>query len=140
MQLMTLRAKSPEVVTTIERVEVESDTCKLALEKFSTRLDQSRKETRCLRSQLTGLRFKYQDVEQRLTKVTEHATHIQLVSRDHDDLIERLGLFESESLERNDQLNDSDFVLPFGNPCPTETTDDHLASQTLTSHAVRRSI
>ena len=35
MQLMTLKAKSPEVVTRIERVEVESDTCKLALEKWT---------------------------------------------------------------------------------------------------------
>ena len=35
MQLMTLKATSPEVITKIDRVEVESDTCKLALEKFS---------------------------------------------------------------------------------------------------------
>ena len=55
MQLITLRAKSPEVVTRIERVEVESDTCKckLALEKCSTSLDENQKETRCLQSQLT---------------------------------------------------------------------------------------
>ena len=42
MQLMTLKTKSPEVVTRIERVEVESDTYKLALEKM---LDQSRTES-----------------------------------------------------------------------------------------------
>ena len=39
MQLMTLEAKSPKVVTRIERVEVESETCKLALEKCSTSLE-----------------------------------------------------------------------------------------------------
>ena len=78
MQLMTLRAKSPEVITRIERVEVESDTCKLALEKCSASLEQSREETRCLRSQLTALGNKYQDMEQRLA--TEHAANLQLVS------------------------------------------------------------
>ena len=140
MQLMTLKAKSPEVVTRIERVEVESDTCKLALEKCSTSLDQRRKETNCLRSQLTALGIKYKDVEQRLSKATEQAAHLQLVSRDHNELTERLILLESESVERNDQLNNSDTVLPFGGPCPIDTTDDRVASQTLTSHAVRRSI
>ena len=49
-QLMTLKAKSPQVVTRVELVEVESDTCKLALEKCSTSLYQSRKETTCLQS------------------------------------------------------------------------------------------
>ena len=78
-------------------------------------------------------------MEQRVTKATGHVTHLQLVSRDHGKLTERLELLESESLERNDQLNDSDTVLPFGNPYPIDTTDDHLASQTLTSHVVRRS-
>ena len=58
-QLMTLKAKKPEVVTRIERIEVESDTCILALEKCSASLDQSRKEARCLRSQLTALGNKY---------------------------------------------------------------------------------
>ena len=77
-------------------------------------------------------------MEQRLAKATEHAANLQLVSRDHDELTERL--LESESVERNDQLNDSATVLPFGNPCPMETTDDRLASQTPTSHADRRSI
>ena len=142
MQLMTLKGKSPEVVSRIERVEVESDTCKLALEKRSTSLHQSRKETRCLRTQLTALRNKYQEVEQRLTKATEQAAHFQLVSRDHDEitLTERLRLLESESVERNNQLNDSDTMLPFDNPCPIGTTNDRVASQTLMSHAVRRSI
>ena len=55
MQLTTLTAKSPEVVTRIKRVEVESATCKLALEKCSASLDQSRNETRCLQSQLKAL-------------------------------------------------------------------------------------
>ena len=140
MQLMTLKTKSPQVVTRIERVEVESHTCKLALEKCSASLDQSRKETRCLRSQLTALGNKYQEVEQRLSKATEHAANLQPVCRDHDELTGRLRLLESESVERNDQLNDSDTVLPFGGPCTIETTDDSVASQTLTSHAVRRSI
>ena len=140
MQLMTLKAKSPEIVTSIERVEVESDTCKLALEKCSASLDQNRKETRCLQSQLMALGNKYQDVEQRPTKATEHAANLQPVCRDHDKLTGRLRLLESESVGINDQLNDSDTVLPFGNPCPIETTDDHLASQTLTSHVVCRSI
>ena len=140
MQLMTLRAKTPEVVTRIERVEVGSDTCKLALEKCSASLDQSRKETRCLRSQLTALGNKYQEVEQRLSKAMEHAANLQPVCIDHDELTGRLRLLESESVERNDQLNDSDTVLPFGGPCTIETTDDRVASQTLTSHAVCRSI
>ena len=64
----------------------------------------------------------------------------QLVSRDHDELTKRLRLLESERVEINDQLNDSETVLPFGNPCPIETTDDRLASKTLTNHAVCRSI
>ena len=34
MQLTTLKATFLEVITNIDRVEVESDTCKLALEKF----------------------------------------------------------------------------------------------------------
>ena len=140
VQLMSLKAKSPEVVTRIEWVEVESDTCKLSLEKCSTSLDQSRKETGCLRSQLTALGNKYQDVEQRLSKATEQAAHLQLVSRDHKELTERLRLLESESVERNDQLNNSDTVLPFGGPLSIDTTDDRVSSQTLTSHAVRRSI
>ena len=76
MQLMTLNAKSPEVVTRTERVEVESDTCKLALDKCSASLDQSGEETRCLRPQLTALGNKHQDVEQRLTKATEHAANL----------------------------------------------------------------
>ena len=139
MQLMTLKAKSPKVVTRIERVEVESETCKLALEKCSTSLEQSQKEARCLRSQLTALGNKYQDVKQRLTKATEHDAHLQLVSRDHDELTERLRLLESDSVDRNDQLNDSDTVLQLANPCPNRTTDDRVASQTMTSHAVRRS-
>ena len=92
----------------------ESDTCKLALEKFSASIYQSRKETRCLRSQLTALGNKYQDVEQRMTKATEQAANIQLVSGDHDELTERQRLFEYESVERIDQLNDSDTVLPVG--------------------------
>ena len=71
---------------------------------------------------------KYQDVEQRLTKATEHAANLQPVCRDHDELTGRLRLLESESVDRNDQLNDSDTVLPFGKSCPIETTDDHLAS------------
>ena len=79
-------------------------------------------------------------MEQRLTKATEQAANLQLVSRDHDELTERQRLFEYESVERNDQLNYSDTVLPFGNPCPIETTDDRLISQTPTNHAVRRSI
>ena len=137
---MTLKAKSPQVVTRIERVEEESDTCKLAPEKYSASLDQSRKENRCLRSQLTALGNKYQGVEQRLSKATEQTAHLQLVSRDNDELSERLRLLESESVEINDQLNNSDNVLPFGGPCPIETTDDRVAYQTLTSHAVRRSI
>ena len=140
MQLMTLRAKSPEVTTRIERVEVESDTCKLALEKCSASLEQSREETRCLRSQLTALGNKYQDVEQRQMKAKEQAAHLQLVSRDHDKLTERLRLFEYESVERNGQQNNYDTVLPFGGPSTIETTYDRVASQTLTSHAVRRSI
>ena len=45
---------------------------------------------------------KYQDVEQRLAEPTEQAAHLQLVSRDHDELIERLRPLESESVERND--------------------------------------
>ena len=140
MQLMTLKAKSPEVVTRIERVEVESDTCKLAPDNCSTSLDQSRKATRCLRSQLTALGNKYQDVEQRLSKATEQAAHLQLVCRDHNELTERLRLLDSESVERNDQLNNSYTMLPFGGPCPIDTTDDRVASQTLTNHVVRRSI
>ena len=103
MQLMTLKAKSPQVVTRIERIEVESHTCKLALEKCSASLDQSRTETRCLRSQLTALGNKYQEVEQRLSKATEHAANLQPVCRDHDELTGRLRLLESESVERNDQ-------------------------------------
>ena len=71
MQLMTLKAKSPKVVTRTERVEVESDTCKPALEKCSASLEQSQKETRGLRSQLTALGNKYHDVKQRLAKATE---------------------------------------------------------------------
>ena len=55
MQLLTLKDLSPEVATRAERVDVESDTCKLALEQCSSSLDQSQKETRCLRSQLTAL-------------------------------------------------------------------------------------
>ena len=140
MQLMTLKAKSPEAVTRIERVEVESDTCKLALEKCSANLDQSRKETRCLQSKVAALGNKYQDVEQRLAKVMEHTANLQPFCRDHDELTGRLRLLESESVERNDQLNDSDTVLLFGDPCPIETTDDHLASRTLTNHVVCRSI
>ena len=139
MQLMTLKAKSPEVVTRIERVEVESDKCKLALEKFSASLDQSRKETRCLRLQLTSLGNKYQDVEQRLAEQTEQAAHLQLVSRDHDELIERLRPLEYESVERNDQLNDSDTAPPPPNVCPFGITDDRMASQNLMSHTVRQS-
>ena len=79
-------------------------------------------------------------MEQRLTKATEHAANLQLLSRDHDELTERLLLRESESVERNDQLNDFDTVLSFSNPCPIDTTDDRLASQTLTNRAVCRSI
>ena len=111
MQLMTLKAKSTEVATRIERVEVESDTCKLALGECSTSLDQSRKETRCLESQLMALGNKYQDVEQRLTKATEHAANLQPVCRGNDELTGRLRLLETESVERNDQLNDSDTVF-----------------------------
>ena len=124
MQLTTLKAKSPEVATRIERVEVELGTCTLALEKCSTSLDKSRKETRCLRSQLTALGNKYQDVEHRLKKATEQAAHLQLVSRHHDERTERLRLLESESVERSDQLNDADTVLPLPKPCPITTTDD----------------
>ena len=75
-----------------------------------------------------------------MSKATEQAAHLQLVSRDHDELTEILRLPESESGEGNDQLNNPDTVLPFGGPYPIETTDDRVASQTLTSHAVRRSI
>ena len=139
MQLMALKAKSPKIVTRIERVEVESDTCKLALEKCSTSLEQSQKETRWLRSQLTVLGNKYHDVKQRLTKATEQDAYLQLVSRDHDELTERLRLLESEGEDTNDQLKDSGTVLSLANPCPIRTTDDRVASQTLTSHAVRRS-
>ena len=119
---------------------MESDTCKLALEKCSTSLDQSRKETKCLQSQLTALGNKYLDVEQGLSNATEQAARLQLVSRYHNELTERLRLLESESVERNGQQNNSDTVLPFGGPCTIETTDDRVASQTLTSHVVCRSI
>ena len=71
---------------------IESDTCKLALEKCSTSPDQSQKETKCLRSKLTALGNKYKDVEQRLSKATEQAAHLQLVSRNHNALTERLLL------------------------------------------------
>ena len=74
---------------------------------------QSRTESEgdeCLRSQLMALGNKYQDVEQRLTEATEHAANLRLVPRDHTELTERLRLLESESVERNDQLNDSDTV------------------------------
>ena len=60
-----------QVVTRIERVEVESDTCKIALEKCSTSLSYSQKETRCLRSQMTTLDNKNKDVEHRLTEATQ---------------------------------------------------------------------
>ena len=122
----------------IERIEVESGTCKLALEKCSTSLDQSQKETICLRSKLTALGNKYQDVEQRLSKATEQAAHLQLVSRNHDELTERLRLPDCESLERNDQVNNSDTELPFDGPSTIETTDGRVESQTMRSHAVRR--
>ena len=92
-----------------------------------------------MRSQLTALGNKYQDLKQRITKATEHDAHPQLVSRDHDELTERLRLLESDSVDRNDQLNDSDTVLQLANPCPNRTTDYRVASQTMTSHAVRRS-
>ena len=82
----------------------------------------------CLRSQPTALGNEYQEVEQRLSKAMEQDAHLQLVSRDHDELTERLRLLESESGERNDQLNNSDTVLPFDGQCPIETTDDRVAS------------
>ena len=78
-------------------------------------------------------------MEQRLSKATEQDAHIQLDSRDHDELTERLILLEYASFDRNNQLNDSDTVLQLANPCPIRTADDRVASQTLTSHAVRRS-
>ena len=137
-QLMTLKGKKPEVVTRIERIEVESDTCKLALEKCSASLDQSRKETMCLRSQLTALGNKYQDVEQRLAKAMEQDAHRQLVSRDHDKLAERLH--ECENVERNDRLKYTDTVSPLADPWAIRTTDDHVSFQALTSQAVRQSI
>ena len=74
------------------------------------------------------------------SKATEQAAHLQLVSRDHDELTERLRLLESESVERNDRQNNSDTVLPFGGPYTIDTTDDRVASQTLTSHVIHRSI
>ena len=136
-QLMTLNAKKPEVVTRIERIEVESDTYKLALEKCSASLDQSRKETRCLRSQLTALRNKYQDMDQRLTKTTVQDAHLQLVSRDQDKLAKRLH--ECENVERNDRPKYTDTVSPLADSLAIGTTDDHVSFQPLTSHAVRRS-
>ena len=136
-QLMTLKAKKPEVVTRIERIEVESDTCKLALEKCSASLDQSRKEMRCLRSQLTALGNKYQDMEQRLTKATEQDAHLQIVSRDHDKLAERLH--ECENVKRNDRLKYTDTVSSLADPWEIGTRDGPVSFQTLTSHAVRQS-
>ena len=136
-QLMTLKAKKPEVVTRIERIEMESDTCTLALEKCSASLDQSRKETRCLRSQLTALGNKYQDMEQRLTKAMEQDAHLQIVSRDHDKLAERLH--ECENVKRNDRLKYTDTVSPLADPWAIGTMDGPVLFQTLTSHAVRQS-
>ena len=135
-QLMTLKGKKPEVVTRIERIEVESDTCKLALEKCSATLHQSRKETRCLRSQLTALGNKYQDVEQRLATAMEQDAHRQLVSRDHDKLAERLH--ECDNIERNDRLKYIETVSPLADPWAIGTMDDHVSFQALTNQAVRQ--
>ena len=74
-----------------------------------------------------------------MTEATEQAAHLQLVSRDHDELTERLRLLESESVERNDQLNDSDTLLPLAIVCRIEATDERVASQTPMSHANRQS-
>ena len=92
-----------------------------------------------MRSQLTALGSKYHDVDQRLANPMAQAVHLQLVSRDQAELTDRLRLFLSASVERNDQLNDYDTVLPLVNPRAIGTTDDRVASQTLTSHAVRQS-
>ena len=61
-----------------------------------------------------GTRKQVQDMEQRLTKATEQDAHLQIVSRDHDKLAERLH--ECENLKRNDRLKYTDTVSPLADP------------------------
>ena len=61
-------------------MQVESDSSKDALEKCSSSLSQSQKETRTLRSQLTSLEAKYREVELRLAETTQQVGSIHYLT------------------------------------------------------------